>query len=197
MEDCTVTGLGETGALIVGLAEATLANVQVESNGCCGTVVRDGARLSVSRSVISGHQGGFRVRAETVGTPTVGVITDSVVSHNRQGITGSTTAPGAQVRVVAPRNQVLNGAELGIAGLGLLCADATFVQVASTDNVVQGMTESGIVAFAGSSVVASGNAVTNSAVGLANFAGVVVSTQNNVPELNTCNSSGIPPGTLR
>ncbi len=141
VDGCTVSNVPNAG--IQGDAGATIhvRNTTLRNNGFWGITVGDGSTLDVTRSLVVGHDGGGIVASSASNATTTVSVTDSTVSGNGAGASGSgiygtTDAAQARLNIYVTRSTVArNGIGL-FAGNGSSGGSAVIIVAGSvvTDN---------------------------------------------------------------
>lgn len=111
VDGCTVSNVPNAGIQADAGATLHVRNSTVRNNGFFGITVGDGSTLDVTRSVVVGHDGGGIVASSASNATTTVSVTDSTVSGNGPGISGSgiygtTDAAQAKLNIYVTRSTV-------------------------------------------------------------------------------------------
>lgn len=194
VEDCAISNFAE-GISVGGTVKAVITRTRVQRSAV-GIGAGNGAAVTVAHSLVEGATfAGVQAGNSAPSVTTRLLVTDTVVANSRIGIFGFGGNGAGPVRISAERNQVLGTAvappsSYGIVAEGPGCADNECVRIIATDNVVTAVFNQGIAALPGTTVVASGNRVTESGYGLYAAGGELWTIGNNTVEKNGVDASG-------
>ena len=194
VEDCAISNFAG-GISVGGSVKAVIARTRVQRSAV-GIGAGNGAAVTVAHSIVEGATfAGVQATNSAPGVTTRLLVTDTVLANGRIGIFGSGGNGAGPVRISAERNQVLGTAvappsSYGIVAEGPGCPDNECVRIVATDNVVTAVFNQGIIALPGTTVVASGNRVTESGYGLYGSGGALWTLGNNTVEKNEVDISG-------
>ncbi len=182
VENCLIANLPGLGILVTAAATVRVADTTIRDNGGSGLMLQDGANGTVTRVTILGNGNwGVYVFGNSAGTTTTAGVTDSTLDGNGfDGVAADSRNATATVKV-SVRNSLVSRNE---GGLVAISTEGAPVTLTASNNVISNNSASGIVATAGTKVLASANTVTDNFYGLANT-GVFEGAGNNAVSNNT------------
>ncbi len=192
VEGCLFSNLPGTGIIVSTAAEARVTDTTIRDNVGGGLALQNGASATVSRATISGNggSGGAGVYADgsVAGTATSADIADSTIDGGFNGVFAYSTNATAVVRVSVRDSRVYRNTGDGVGAR----SDAGASVIVSASNNMISKNGIGIRSlYAGSSVLAVGNTISDNAYGFRNTSGLLKSAGNNAVSNNTvADSSG-------
>jgi parallel beta-helix repeat protein len=176
IENCVISNLELNGIDVTGASTVRITNTIIRDNGFMGVYLVDGARGTITRSIMSGNvDSGVFAQGVTSGTMTSIDIVKSTISGNAFGVRFGNNS-GAVSKISIRDSRIVRNSTHGLSALGF----AGTTNLSASNNIVSnngtGITASG----AGAKVWASGNTVSDSeTTGLQNANGAVFETAGN------------------
>ena len=190
VENCLISNLNQNGIVVTAPAIVRVTDTTIRDNGFDGIRLQSGARGTVTRTMIRGHNIGYGiyVASDVPGSITTGDIANTTIDGNANGIFASSLNATAVVKV-----SLRDGRIVGNSGLGVV-ADSSAgaaVTISASNNIVSN-NGIGISAFStGTKLWASGNTVSdNTAAGWLNQGALFESAGNNAVRNNLLDISG-------
>jgi hypothetical protein len=190
VENCLIANMGGTGVSVNAAASVRITDTTIRDNGGNGVHLLDGPRATVTRAMISGNGGnGVLVHGLSLASTTTADIADSTMDGNNFGVFAySLSNPLAVVKASVRDSRVVRNLDTGV---GAQSTTGVSVTLSVSNNIISNNGNIGIRAIStGAKIWASGNTVSDNAVGLSNAGGLLESTGNNAVRNNGTDKSG-------
>ena len=187
IENCVISSLTGNGMFVAGVIDVNITDSIIRRNGVRGIYLQNGVTATITRAVVSGHgNNGIFVQGVLASTTTTADIADSTIDGNSNGVFAQSFNTTALVKVSVRDSRAVRNSTFGLSADSFSGAAVSF---SASNNIVSNNTGGGIGAFnAGTTVIASGNTVTNNgSSGFRNTGGVFKSAGNNTVENNGAN----------
>ncbi len=187
VENCVISNhLTGRGVNVDGVIDVNITDSIVRRNGGRGIYLQNGVTATITRAVVSANgSDGIRVEGNTASTTTTADIADSTVDGNADGVFAFSTNATALVKVSVRDSRAVRN---GNFGLGAQSNIGAAVSLSASNNIVSNNGFGTGAFFLGTTVIASGNTVTNNATnGLVNSGAVFESAGNNTVRNNGAN----------
>ena len=183
VQDCLLENLPGNAISAIGAFAIRLTDVTIRDNAIYGVLLQDGARATITRAVISGSLYGVAARGTLASTTTTADIADTTLDANGYGAFAWSLNATAVVKASLRESRVVRGSGIGVYAESLSGGSVTF---SVTNNIISNNSAYGVASWnAGSTVVASGNTISDNGSGFViNGAGVIESAGNNVVRNN-------------
>lgn len=198
LENVTVSGMSSKGLVVNGDGiEASISHSRFENIGGDAASIEDGAYAAFDNTVFVGT-GNYAVHFTNFvdNVITRGLVSRCQLVRNRVAVTARTGGDLRKVRVTV-ENSAIQADQFGLTAEGG-GTSADNAQLLASANTVTGATARALVAFDGGTIIASRNAVTHSASGLAQVGfGELWTLQDNAVEKNVSDATLLIPKGLR
>lgn len=192
VENCVISNLTQNGINVNAAATVRVTDSIVRDNGFHGICFQNGAKATITRAVLSGHDnnsGGIGVEGNAASTTTIIDVADSTLDGNSYGIFTSSNIATATIKISVRDSRIVRNAD---SGLVTLSNQGAAVSLSASNNMLANNGQGIIIFSPGTKAWVSGNTVSdNTRTGLFNNGGVFTSAGNNAVYGNGTNTNAV------